>query len=556
MPSSACYFLSLSFIFCASAHNIKYSVIAESLDGYSVSVVVDDQSFPLSPNGILYQGDAPVAHSKYHYSLSTPNGIISEQFQRDPSSENTVHEFFNRKKNNYHITPMPQILPPLTALQSIKSDLHRIEQIPSVHMFGDQEEIDVLHNNQTEELEANLSVSHISLDDQFTFHNVKVTLSGRSSRWVPKLSYTLKLNKESLYGYRKIKLRAMDIDTSHIRECLSYSALQSVGVPTTGFSYVRLFINGKAIGFYGIMESFDNTWLRAKFADADRHYKPGYLYQGNAFPPGGYDINFIADLSYHFGDYEAYGAGQYKVKGGPEKKTLEDYEELDKFALFINETNVNTSLEKWNNHLDVDGFLRSMAMEFTMGFCDAYMSLANNYFIYQDPDQNNRIIYFGADMDLNLGMLFFRKDMMLAGDYREHPGFSRRPLTRKLFLSDEVHAMFKELILTIVKELVNPDIMYPYIDSIVDMIRPDVKWDETLPRVGSLIMPGQSDATSFSLAYNFTKDNPGIEFSAIMTPTSFETIIDTHFPDDVNLVSIKDFIAIKSDAILAFFHQN
>lgn len=82
----------------------------------------------------------------------------------------------------------------------------------------------------------------ISLKDVQHFENVKVALSGRSSRVIPKLSYTLKMKTkgdDSLYGYKKLKLRALGMDPSYVRECVSYSTLKAVGIPASGFSYIR-----------------------------------------------------------------------------------------------------------------------------------------------------------------------------------------------------------------------------------------------------------------------------------------------------------------------------
>jgi hypothetical protein len=80
------------------------------------------------------------------------------------------------------------------------------------------------------------------LRDVYNFENIKVSLAGRSSRYVPKLSYGLKIKKKSddnLFGFKNFKLRALGLDPSYIREYVAYSTLKSVGLPASGFSYVR-----------------------------------------------------------------------------------------------------------------------------------------------------------------------------------------------------------------------------------------------------------------------------------------------------------------------------
>jgi hypothetical protein len=78
------------------------------------------------------------------------------------------------------------------------------------------------------------------LDDVYTYKTVKLSLAGRGSRWVPKVSYTVKIKDgTSLFGYTNIKLRALAKDPSYVRETICHSVLQSVGLPVSGFSYVR-----------------------------------------------------------------------------------------------------------------------------------------------------------------------------------------------------------------------------------------------------------------------------------------------------------------------------
>jgi hypothetical protein len=59
---------------------------------------------------------------------------------------------------------------------------------------------------------------------------------------VDKVSFGIKLKKKSddtLFGYKNLKLRAMAMDPSYIREKTVHSTLKAVGVPASDFSYVR-----------------------------------------------------------------------------------------------------------------------------------------------------------------------------------------------------------------------------------------------------------------------------------------------------------------------------
>lgn len=78
------------------------------------------------------------------------------------------------------------------------------------------------------------------LDDVKQFKKLKIELAGKSSREQPQLSYNLKFKEDGLFGFRRIKIRAIGAtDPSYLRENLMYRVYQSMGIPTTQESYVR-----------------------------------------------------------------------------------------------------------------------------------------------------------------------------------------------------------------------------------------------------------------------------------------------------------------------------
>lgn len=95
-----------------------------------------------------------------------------------------------------------------------------------------------------------LTIFNDSLQKVQTVENVKVSVAGRSSRWVSKLSYNVKIKKKAdddLFGYKKFKLRAMGYDASYIRERVAFATLKSVGVPCTEYSYIRYVVFNRAL---------------------------------------------------------------------------------------------------------------------------------------------------------------------------------------------------------------------------------------------------------------------------------------------------------------------
>ncbi|KAI8970671.1 coth protein-domain-containing protein [Pilobolus umbonatus] len=554
----------LLLILCALtsvfAQNIVYNVIAEASANHSVSVIVDKKAYPLVPtSGVLYQGEAPIARSHYYYSMTVNSTVvIKESFKRKAVKVNTPNEFFDRPQNKYKINKLPQILPDIPSRNEIDTKLHRIDEIPTIHIFGDQADVDELHVEQEKEVKKKLSFTYIGLDTVQTFDDVTVELAGRSSRWVPKVSYTLKMKNKgdsSLYGYKRFKLRALAIDSSHIREQICYSVGESLGLTGTGFSFARVFINGRAVGIFGFIETYQDPWLANKFAGGDTKYKSGYLYQGSGYEITTLTPKTFADLTYLEGNYTLYSSGQYKIKAGPSEDFPEDYAELDNFTKFIHFANENTTADEWNAVIDAESFIRSMVIENLLGLSDAYMSFANNYYLYKNPAENGRITFISADTDTTLGLYLYDKALLLSGDYTKHPGFASRPLTKKFFMVKEFLAQYENLLQTVHKKLTGNKILTKQIDAVVKMITPDVEWDETLPRLGKKVNVDTGSGDLGKLFQVLLTLNPGINLNSSVIHVPFRDAIYGPTDPAVNAESVMDFLKIKSNAVKAFFKK-
>lgn len=345
---------------------IQYNVVNLLNQSETMGVTVDNATYPLklrnSNTKILYSGMAPTAKSSYNYVKFYPNNTaVQESFKRAPVTQNTVNEFFNRTWNNYSVAQLPQIYPPLPAIKRVSSQLHKEGQIPTIHISGNQTLFDEMHSNSTADLSVMSNISYVSLNDSLFYEDVRVTLAGRSSRWLPKLSYNLKLDKhDRLYKYRRVKLRALDTDPSYLREQLAYDIIKSVGLASAEFSYVRVFMNDQPLGLFGIIETFQDPWLANTFANGSSSYKNGYLYQGVFMTPQSAAQGHISDLSY-MSNLTAYGDGQYKIKQEASKGDKVNWEPLQEFTEFISTapTNQSDAVATWRKHLDTDSFLRS-----------------------------------------------------------------------------------------------------------------------------------------------------------------------------------------------------
>lgn len=119
-----------------------------------------------------------------------------------------------------------------------------------------------------------------------------------------------------------------------------------------------LFINNKAIGLFGLIETFQDPWTAAVFGNGDTDYESGHMYQGYGIHSSKKNGDGVSDLGYNE-DLGYYNRLQYKVKTGPNKKLVESFDELQEFTKFIYDSTAQTSLSKWDQVIDVEGFLRA-----------------------------------------------------------------------------------------------------------------------------------------------------------------------------------------------------
>jgi spore coat protein CotH len=207
-----------------------------------------------------------------------------------------------------------------------------------------------------------------------------------------------------------------------------------------------------------------------------------------------------------------------------------------------------------------------MALEDLLGFSDAYMTMADNYYVYSDPQRDGRIIYIPSDLDTTIGISVYDLKLMLSGDYARHPGFNFRPLTIQFFSNPDLLKEYKDTLLKLSNELFTPSVINPRIDSVVDMIRADVEWDGTLKRAGTSLdtpVPDIGNSTDPSNV-NMTEIMeqffpPGFIMNGTSDLTTSTLTFDQAVYGPINSTStesVKGFITKKVDAVLAFHNQS
>jgi hypothetical protein len=270
-------------------------------------------------------------------------------------------------------------LPPALAQAGAKADpsdaLFSQNQIPQLRIELGAAEFNELRQNPRAYVHGRMIE-----DNRMEYPDVAVKLKGAagSFRQVndrPALTVNLDKYKkdQSFHALTKIHLNNSVQDTSFLHELLCSEIFLSAGVPAARATHARVWLNDRDLGFYGLKEGFDKTFLKRHFANAN-----GNLYDGG----------FIQDIE---GNLE-------KDSGdGPD-----DRSDLKALAQACREPDPARRWGAIDQALDVNAFLTFMALELMTCHWDGYCNNRNNYRVYFNPT-SGEAHFFPHGMDQMFG---------------------------------------------------------------------------------------------------------------------------------------------------------
>ena len=182
---------------------------------------------------------------------------------------------------------------------------------------------------------------------------------------------------QKFFGLKSLTLHNAKQDPSLLRQCLAYDVFARAGVPAPRCNFARVRVNGDSLGVYVHVESVNKPFLRRHFTSDE-----GNLYEGaiSDFRPG-WTLTF-------------------------DKKTNEedpDRSDLDQISDALQRPD-STLLPGLDPLVDVEQFLDYWAAEVLIGHSDSYSGLANNFFVYRDPDSGRfMFLPWGVDNTFHEG---------------------------------------------------------------------------------------------------------------------------------------------------------
>lgn len=263
--------------------------------------------------------------------------------------------------------------------------------------------------------------------------NASYMASSRSLKRNIKFEFDHYDDKGRYHGLKTINLNAGAIDASRAREAVSYSVFRAAGVPAprTAFALLTLTVPGKydreLVGLYTMVEQVDKSFLKDRFQNG----------KGLLMKP-----ERLRGLEYFGEDWERYKE-RYQPKHEPTKK---EAQRLIEFTKLINRGSDEQFRKDIGSYLDIEGFLRFIAVNAMVVNLDSFLTLGHNYYIYLNPE-TNKFVFIPWDLDLSMagfpmaGSPDQQTDLSLTHPY---PGENR--LMDRLMAIQEVNERYQKIL--------------------------------------------------------------------------------------------------------------
>jgi spore coat protein CotH len=229
---------------------------------------------------------------------------------------------------------------------------------------------DALRVDPREYVEATLVV------DGERVEGVGLRLKGSSSfrAWDDKPSLKVKtdafVDDQSAHGVVRFTLNNMIEDPAQGREVIAYTLWNEGGMVAPRCAYANVYVNDELFGLYALVESVDDAFLARRYADPD-----GPLWAAND------SADLTPDSLAFFELKEGEDAGQLSAAAARLAEVGTDY------------------YGGAGEVLDMDQFLGFLTWSILTGFEDGYPYHLNDYFLYADPDDDERLDWLPWGMD-------------------------------------------------------------------------------------------------------------------------------------------------------------
>jgi hypothetical protein len=191
-------------------------------------------------------------------------------------------------------------------------------------------------------------------------------------------------------GLETLNFHAGVLDTSLMREALAFSVFRAAGLPAPRTAYARLMFNVAGTydnvpgGLYVLIENVNKQFLK------------------NVLPPG---TGLLMKPEGLRGGVLSYGDNwsAYIANYRPDRDaTPQEQQRVIEFAKLVSQNDVALFRSRISSFLDVDSFLRYLAVNAFLVNGDSYLGGSHNFYLYLDP-KDDKFRFIPWDEDLSMG---------------------------------------------------------------------------------------------------------------------------------------------------------
>ncbi|MCK9421425.1 MAG: CotH kinase family protein [Bacteroidales bacterium] len=299
-----------------------------------------------------------------------------------------------------------------------------------------------------------------------TLENIGFRLRGNTSRYSLKKSFKISFNEyvsgRKYQGVKKINLNGEHNDPTMIREKLFYDLWKKTGMVERRTNFVKVFINGIYYGLYTNLEEMEKEWVTRVYPQ-----NGGNLYKC-AYP---------ADLVYLGNDQQVYkDLENSTVTGGrvydlQTNKSQDDYTRLVTLIAALNEPADSLFAINIGQILNVNEYLKALALDVATGNWDDYGYNKNNYYLYDNP-ASGQFEYIAYDPDNTIGVDWMQVNWGTRNCLSWINTTMPLPLAQKLLEIPDFFNRYKLYLDTIARNVINPDSVFTHISDIKQLITP------------------------------------------------------------------------------------
>ncbi|KAF9089557.1 hypothetical protein BGX23_006589 [Mortierella sp. AD031] len=463
-----------------------------SIGGTITKLVASETTFP------VWTGLVPTATSSDSYQYVELNAagaaVKTEAFTRTLHNVTATHsynEFFERPTTRWTLPPVPYTY---LATWPSYTKVFDESEIATIHVTADTTQMMALNANPEQETDIRVTFRWIDHDTIHTQNNISFKTSGKSSKMFVKQAYKFEFDtnyNQTFFSRPNIKLRSEAMDPTMLREKTYIDLLNSAGIPTQQGQFVRLFVNNQPYGLYLMVDDIKKSFIKQTIHGGDPTVVPGSMIQMNA-PV----TTQQADLIYKGPTNVSYDASVYSNVNLGNNPITDPLTQLITFMKDLQDFDPVATADPvgyWNNtRLDLDGFLRNMALEYLTGAYDNYWMSGSNYFMYFNPKlgASGKWQWVPTDFD---GVLGNGYPTSTQSSYQTWVNLATNdhPLVSKLILKNTaINALFEQTLKELISTAYKPEVMFPRIMAYNQMLSLDYQWDVSIKRTG----PGVNNA--------------------------------------------------------------